>query len=759
MQITAAAMHGILLLATALTLTSVTTVAAAEDHQGVRGSQIPERIHPIKRIYGKENAHVRDAIHQIETESTQYFRTGTRADPSFEVDYANHPFRKRKNRELVTEDESAFEPMRITFVTDSLDSLRNEFNGAKIDFIKGEVLFRMAKFWSETLNVVPVGTLKIQPGELFNGMYCGHPDFTRVPVEHISTGLENTDVVLYVSASSNPQFCGATTLAVAIACNFDDFDRPTAGAINFCLDQIKLDSDGTAHESVIQDNVDVAIHEAAHVFGMSSNSYRYFWDPETGNTRTSRPFRQTTVECVGGATQAVTLPGEDTLQFLTAENGQRFATIVTPKVRAVARNQFDCQDLEGGQLENQPTGSTSCYGDHWDERLYYPESLSGVISPNEVFLSPLTLALFEDSGWYSANYTKSRISPWGHGAGCDFARKPCLDLDASTGVTTVPEYGRGYFCTDNTQKGCSPSHYFKMGCTVFDYSVWPNPPPERFQYFQQETLGGMSQADYCPVFGSLYKNNANDLDCRDEGNSEGYSFFGEEYGTDSMCFESTAGIGSGSGRCYKTACNLQTFKVEVFLGNEWRTCEQDFEQLEIAADVSTVLRASTVTCPRLSSVCPAMFCPANCAGRGVCNFTHVNETDGLVRPKCECFNVTDTSEACSESLPLDGKYIEDSSGLTNRLRRDFFGPLVAVFTDNPNDWDTDSWIWASALLVIFLLLMLCVCSTFCPKKSNKRRRRGARSDEYRSQGPPSSYEHGDSPRRGKVRPQRKEYYD
>jgi len=123
---------------------------------------------------------------------------------------------------------------------------------------------------------------------------------------------------------------------------------------------------------------------------MSSNSYRYFWDPETGNTRTSRPFRQTTVECVGGATQTVTLPGEDTLQFLTAENGQRFATIVTPKVRAVARNQFDCQDLEGGQLENQPTGSTSCYGDHWDERLYYPESLSGVISPNEVFLSPLS---------------------------------------------------------------------------------------------------------------------------------------------------------------------------------------------------------------------------------------------------------------------------------------------------------------------------------------------------------------------------------
>ena len=54
------------------------------------------------------------------------------------------------------------------------------------------------------------------------------------------------------------------------------------GAINFCLDQIDLDDNGEASESVTDDNVDVAIHEAAHVLGMSSNSYRFFWDPDTG---------------------------------------------------------------------------------------------------------------------------------------------------------------------------------------------------------------------------------------------------------------------------------------------------------------------------------------------------------------------------------------------------------------------------------------------------------------------------------------------
>jgi leishmanolysin-like peptidase len=68
----------------------------------------------------------------------------------------------------------------------------------------------------------------------------------------------------------------------------------------------------------------------------------------------------------------------------------RYASIVTPKVQVVVRNHFNCSDLEGAQLENQPTGASSCTGDHWDERQYYPESLSGVISPTTVILSPLS---------------------------------------------------------------------------------------------------------------------------------------------------------------------------------------------------------------------------------------------------------------------------------------------------------------------------------------------------------------------------------
>jgi leishmanolysin-like peptidase len=227
--------------------------------------------------------------------------------------------------------------------------------------------------------------------------------------EFIDRAFLGLDVYFFSFCPTNPLTHSCTHPSPAIR----KFDRPTAGAINFCLDQIDLDESGSVSESITQDNVDVAVHEAAHVLGMSSNSYRFFWDPETGTERTARPFTSQSVVCVDGVERTLVLPDENTMKFFIATSGQRYASIVTAKVATVARNQFDCQELEGAQLENQPTGENSCTGDHWDERMFYPEALSGVISPTTNVLSPLTLALLEDSGWYRGNYTKANVSPWG----------------------------------------------------------------------------------------------------------------------------------------------------------------------------------------------------------------------------------------------------------------------------------------------------------------------------------------------------------
>ena len=114
-----------------------------------------------------------------------------------------------------------------------------------------------ADFWEKTLSVVPVaGDLRINAGDLDGRSYCGDSEFTEVPSKYIADGISNTDLVLFVSASPSPRFCGARTLAVAVACNFDQFDRPTAGAINVCLDNIELNDDGTSSKAVEEDYLD-----------------------------------------------------------------------------------------------------------------------------------------------------------------------------------------------------------------------------------------------------------------------------------------------------------------------------------------------------------------------------------------------------------------------------------------------------------------------------------------------------------------------
>jgi Leishmanolysin len=531
-----------------------------------------------------------------------------------------------------------------------------------------------------------------------------------------------------------------------------------------CLDNIILKSDGTATDSVVQDYVDVSIHEVGHVLGHSSNSYRFFYDPDTGTPRTTRPFSARTVTCVDGTERSQILPGPTTITFGARNNGAtRYASIVTPKVRTVARNQFNCPTLEGAPLENQPTRSDSCAGDHWDERLFYPEAMSGVISPTTNILSSLTLALMEDSGWYVANYTSSRMSPWGLGVGCEFVEQPCLigqgwstttttttttntttaaaaETEAedggegrraaetvleSTGLSSLassintedapalPDYSRGFFCNRDGDRACSSELTHKLACSVIDYSflAGQESPPVEAQFFDNSNLGGPRQADFCPVYGTTYDNKKADaLDCRDPNNNPtGFvNSYEEVYGPDSRCLPSS----SGEGRCYFSACVASDMTFRFIVGGKWYICEEDFQELSVSSFLEGV--PHTVTCPRLAQACPDLFCPFNCAGRGICNYENV--VNGTIKPRCECFDSSDTSRGCSESQIPDGGYLDDGSGLLDNIEENFFDPLVAVFVDHPDKWTTASWAWAAGLVSICIILLLCICSSFWPQK-------------------------------------------
>ncbi|KAJ1361118.1 hypothetical protein KIN20_020301 [Parelaphostrongylus tenuis] len=109
-------------------------------------------------------------------------------------------------------------------------------------------------------------------------------------------------------------------------------------------------------------------------------------------------FRGPSIDIVPGVVQRYTRINWETS---TGMINHDVYMIVTPKVRQEARDYFRCPDLEGAEIESQ--GSTATRGSHWEKRVFENEAMTGVAT--QVYaITRLTLALFEDSGWYKANY-------------------------------------------------------------------------------------------------------------------------------------------------------------------------------------------------------------------------------------------------------------------------------------------------------------------------------------------------------------------
>jgi hypothetical protein len=203
---------------------------------------------------------------------------------------------------------------------------------------------------------------------------------------------------------------------------------------------------------------------------------------------------------------------------------------------------------------------------------------------------------------------------------------------------------------------------------------------------------------------------AENLDCTLNSNVntiiDSINVYSEVFGQESKCFETS----TGEGRCYRAVCVKDEMKLKLNIRGEWFTCDYDFQVLSV--QLGSGLIQASITCPRLSSACPDLFCPFNCAGRGVCNYGATS--NGTTAPKCECFDESDTSPGCSDSQIPDGGFLRDSTGLFNNVEENFFDPLIAVFVDHPDKWKSASWGWAAGLMIVFLVMLLCICSSFWP---------------------------------------------
>ena len=69
------------------------------------------------------------------------------------------------------------------------------------------------------------------------------------------------------------------------------------------------------------------------------------------------------------------------------------------------KNSTNCLNITSILLEDN--GESGSAGSHWDKSWVNNEYMSPQISPSMMYISDMTLALFEDMGWYIAKYNYS----------------------------------------------------------------------------------------------------------------------------------------------------------------------------------------------------------------------------------------------------------------------------------------------------------------------------------------------------------------
>lgn len=100
------------------------------------------------------------------------------------------------------------------------------------------------------------------------------------------------------------------------------------------------------------------------------------------------------------------------------------AYINSKKVLKVAKKYFNCNSLEGVELENN--GGNGTIGSHWEARILFGEYMNGIIYTTDEVISEFTLALLEDSGYYEAKYYTGGLMQFGKNKGCEFLNSKCI---------------------------------------------------------------------------------------------------------------------------------------------------------------------------------------------------------------------------------------------------------------------------------------------------------------------------------------------
>lgn len=261
-----------------------------------------------------------------------------------------------------------------------------------------------------------------------------------------------------------------------------------------------------------------------HILGFSSEAFRRFVDANK---------EPVPIESV--------VSGPTTLQW-----GKSVFRVVSPRALSRAKAHFGCPTLAGIELEEY--NEFDDIGDHWEKRLLGPELMTATIAEAEWAMSDITLALMEDSGWYTVNYQGAQSLVYGVGVGCTFMEQRCSEW-------AVPGYQRcARFADDAEYCSFDQVRYGRCGIVRASECL-----PLEFRMFADDcTAGGsMVNADFCIIPAGVKS-------CHDP--SDMRPGRGEIHSATSRCFHADSSGGTDlTAHCFPYSCRStdRTIHVEI----------------------------------------------------------------------------------------------------------------------------------------------------------------------------------------------------
>jgi len=175
--------------------------------------------------------------------------------------------------------------------------------------------------------------------------------------------------------------------------------------------------------------------------------------------------------------------------------------ITSAKVIQTARKYYNCSTIDGVELEEY--GGDGTAGSHWEARILLGDYMNGVAYTEEV-ISEFTLALLEDTGIYKPYYYTGGLMRYGKNKGCEFVYDKCVD-NQKINTKFENEFFDNIYSDYKTDASCSSGRISRTYNTFWKYS---SALPQEYQYFNSKYIGGWGAADYCPLPGSDYDEEA-----------------------------------------------------------------------------------------------------------------------------------------------------------------------------------------------------------------------------------------------------------